>query len=66
VRQEVTGTLLFTPEQAKHIQAEAETRMRLQTAEANVRYGFWGLGSGWWLLQYESDGQPVVIVPSKK
>jgi hypothetical protein len=37
VRQAVTGTLLFTPEQAKLIQAEAQTRMRLQTAETNVR-----------------------------
>ena len=28
IRQAVTGTLLFTPEQAKLIQAEAQTRMR--------------------------------------
>jgi hypothetical protein len=37
IRHAVTGTLLFTPEQAKLIQAEAQTRMRLQTAETNVR-----------------------------
>jgi len=37
IRQAVTGTLLFTPEQAKLIQAEAQTRMRLQTGETNDR-----------------------------
>jgi hypothetical protein len=37
IRQAVTGTLLFTPEQAKLIQGEAQTRMRLQTVETNVR-----------------------------
>ena len=37
IRQAVTGTLLFTPEQAKLIQAEAQTRMRLQRAETNDR-----------------------------
>src|SRR2546430_2570599 len=30
-RQAMTGILLFTPEQTKRIQAEAQTRMRLQT-----------------------------------
>jgi hypothetical protein len=32
IRHAVTGTLLFTPEQAKLIQAEAQKRMRLQTS----------------------------------
>jgi hypothetical protein len=32
VRQAMTGTLLFTPEQAKRIQAETQKRMRLQTS----------------------------------
>jgi hypothetical protein len=32
VRQAVTGTLIFTPEQAKLIQAETQKRMRLQTS----------------------------------
>ena len=32
IRQAVTGTLLFTPEQAKLIQAETQKRMRLQTS----------------------------------
>jgi hypothetical protein len=36
IRQALMGTLLFTPEQAKLIQGEAQTRMRLQTAETNV------------------------------
>jgi len=31
-RQAMTGILLFTPEQAKRIQAETQTRMRLQSA----------------------------------
>jgi hypothetical protein len=31
IRKAMTGTLLFTPEQAKLIQAEAQVRMRLQT-----------------------------------
>jgi hypothetical protein len=31
-RQAMTGILLFTPEQAKRLQAEAQTRMSLQTA----------------------------------
>jgi len=31
IRQVMTGTLLFSPEQAKLIQADAQTRMRLQT-----------------------------------
>jgi hypothetical protein len=42
VRQAVTGTLLFTPEQAKLIQAEAQTRMRLQTAETNTLFSVAG------------------------
>jgi len=33
----MTGILLFTPEQAKRIQAEAQTRMRLQTAASKSR-----------------------------
>jgi hypothetical protein len=37
IRQAVTGTLLFTPEQAKLIQAETQTRMRLQTASLKER-----------------------------
>jgi len=32
VRQAMTGTLLFTPEQAKRIQAETQKRLRLQTS----------------------------------
>jgi hypothetical protein len=32
IRHAVTGTLLFTPEQAKLIQAETQKRMRLQTS----------------------------------
>jgi hypothetical protein len=36
-RQAMTGILLFTPQQAKHIQAEAQTRMRVQTARIKER-----------------------------
>jgi len=36
-RQAMTGILLFTAEQAKHIQAEAQTRMRLQAARIKER-----------------------------
>ena len=36
-RQAMTGILLFTPEQAKRMQAEAQTRMRLQTARIKER-----------------------------
>ena len=36
-RQAMTGILLFSPEQAKLIQAEAQTRMRLQTARLKER-----------------------------
>jgi hypothetical protein len=32
MRHAMTGTLLFTPEQAKLIQAETQARMRLRTA----------------------------------
>jgi len=38
-RQAMTGILLFTPEQAKRIQAEAQARMRLQTAR--LKSGPW-------------------------
>ena len=37
IRQAVTGTLLFTPEQAKLIQAETQKRMRLQTSAPRGR-----------------------------
>jgi hypothetical protein len=37
IRQAMTGTLLFTPEQAKLIQAETQTRMRLETASLKER-----------------------------
>jgi hypothetical protein len=37
IRQAMTGTLHFTPEQAKLIQAETQTRMRLQTASLRER-----------------------------
>jgi hypothetical protein len=36
-RQAMTGILLFTPEQAKRIQAEAQARMRLKTARIKER-----------------------------
>jgi len=36
-RQAMTGILLFTPEQAKRIQVEAQTRMRLQAARIKER-----------------------------
>jgi hypothetical protein len=37
IRQAVTGTLLFTPEQAKLIQAETQKRIRLQTSAPRER-----------------------------
>jgi hypothetical protein len=37
IRQAMTGTLLFTPGQAKLMQEETQTRMRLQTASVNER-----------------------------
>jgi hypothetical protein len=38
VRQVMTGVLLFTHEQSKLIQAEAQTRMRLQTVRLKERW----------------------------
>ncbi len=35
IRQAMTGTLLFTPQQAKHIREETESRMRLQAPHSN-------------------------------
>jgi hypothetical protein len=37
IRKVMTGTLLFTPEQAKLIQSESQARMRLQTASLRER-----------------------------
>jgi hypothetical protein len=37
IRQAITGTLLFTPQQARLIQAETKTRMKLQTASLRGR-----------------------------
>jgi hypothetical protein len=37
IRKAMTGTLLFTPEQAKLIQAEAQVRMKLQSARLRER-----------------------------
>ncbi len=41
IRQAMTGTLLFTPEQAKLVQAETQSRMKLRTASLRER----GLGT---------------------
>ncbi len=37
IRKVMTGTLLFTPEQAKLVQAETQSRMKLQTASLRER-----------------------------
>jgi len=38
VRQVMMGTLLFTPEQSKHLRALAQTRMRLETEDVEVQH----------------------------